>query len=283
LGSLSKGTKFISDKDYDLLVDELLGFLAAVGVKDTAKLEWSSRETSKENPFQGKDKLQRNYSSKVRLNGLPDLFMEMKNIMEVGGYDAAVMRVFRRENSNDFIVLLPETHTEDGKLIAKNPNDWNTNFLAIKGKGVLVDEYKKALDLELKSSNVSPKDANIMIGGFSQGGLLSGLFASKFSKDYNVEQVIALGSPISKYNIPKTTNVLSLKSENDPVAFLDGKEGVEKQKWDNFETVYCDGGWHGTDDYAKGVESKQCKIEKQHVYNRFLNGSLSMNDYYFVK
>jgi hypothetical protein len=281
----SMGTASLTEEEYSTIVNIAMIILYSTGMRDTAILRGDSKGNTG-TPFEVGDRGTKNMRDAARNpKSLTDLFHSMDDIMEIGQNDAGVVRVFHRENTNDFIVLFPETNASFScSEREKNPNNWLTNMKAIQGDAAILHAYKDVVDNAIKDANIeNSEDANIMLGGFSQGGLLSGLFAQRFQSDYNIEEVVSLGAPISGFLIPEKTNVLSLKYENDPIAFLDRGIAGEKFKRKSWETLYAKGGFHSTDLYIKGVNDGSFKIEQKHHFDRYLSGNLDMTDYYVTK
>jgi hypothetical protein len=116
-------------------------------------------------------------------------------------------------------VVLPSTGAE------ASASNWAQNFQAILGESSIVNNLSQILESEITKLGVSDlKSVPIMISGFSQGGLLAGLFAQNFGDKFQVDQLLTYGSPIGRYEIPKSTQVTAFEFDNDFIAKLDGRD-----------------------------------------------------------
>ena len=101
-------------------------------------------------------------------------------------------------------------------------------------------QYERAVLEAMKQAGVQSDD-QVMLVGFSQGGILAGLMAQKYANGgnmshggYNITDIVAAGSPIEGFSIPDSVHVISTEHTWDPVHQLDMHAGPAP---DNFETV----------------------------------------------
>ncbi len=73
----------------------------------------------------------------------------------------------------------------------------------------------------------------VLLTGHSQGGITAASLASDpaFMSRYNVTDIVTGGSPIGRFDIPESVNVLSIEHTQDPVPRLDGVPNPERHNW----------------------------------------------------
>ncbi|MDR2799279.1 MAG: hypothetical protein LBB07_01480 [Bifidobacteriaceae bacterium] len=128
-----------------------------------------------------------------------------------------------------FTILIPSTNEWS------NVNGWPENFNILSGNSDLADIVKTALETEMQKRGITNfAQPKIMLAGFSMGGLVSAFFASKFSKQFNILQIVSFGAPIGGFAIPKSTKVLAYEFENDIVPQFDLKDNPKEENWETF-------------------------------------------------
>jgi len=73
----------------------------------------------------------------------------------------------------------------------------------------------------------------VLLAGHSQGGITAASLASdpEFTSRFHVTNVLTGGSPIGRFAIPESVNVLSVEHVQDPVPRLDGVANPERHNW----------------------------------------------------
>jgi len=181
-------------------------------------------------------------------------------------------------------VVLPSTKGD-----SDGPNSWYQNYRAILGESDIAEKLDQILEQEIKSRGLDISKTNIIISGFSQGGLTAGLFAQNYASKYQVSQIITFGAPIGRYKIPSNTKAISLEFEDDEVTYMDGKENPK-----NINTIKVKDGQNSTKDgyykdengneahnmlkYTDAVKENQEKIEE--LLDQGLKNSVSSTKYY---
>lgn len=97
-------------------------------------------------------------------------------------------------------------------------NDVDSN-IALMLTPELRTQYERAVLAAMDKAGISSTD-EVMLVGFSQGGIMAGHLAANRSDEYNFTAVLAYGAPIDAMNIPPTTTVLSIQHP-EPVHQLD--------------------------------------------------------------
>lgn len=224
---------------------------------------------------------------------LQQLMYSTQYIESFAETDFCNIRIIRKSGTNNYIVEFPPTKGGDDSFSILNSNDahinvndWHTNYrLMLKDEAAILKAAKNAINIQLEKDHVNLKDANFLLAGFSQGGIASAAFAHHYGKEYNIKQIVALGSPITDFNISNKTKVLGFKFENDPVAFLD--EGMKKNQnrdKDNWEILEGIGGWHDVGQYADGFLSNTFgKLKKDHNFDEFFGKNSDCHDYQLIK
>ena len=172
---------------------------------------------------------------------LQSLMLSMAQIDALGKEDEAVIRVVRSAGDPpSFSLIIPSTQEWDprGSL---TPNDLMGNLNIMGGSSALQRMAEEALQQEIAAymathPGYSTSDFPVMVAGFSQGGITAGAFAESFSGKYNIQQVVTIGAPIGRFDIPEQVNVIAYESKLDPVVILDGRNnpaGWETIRGDN--------------------------------------------------
>jgi hypothetical protein len=124
-----------------------------------------------------------------------------------------------------------------------------------------------------------------MVGGFSQGGITAGAFAQDFSGTFQIQQVVTIGAPIGKFDIPTKVHLLAYEASDDPVPRLEGASNPTSPNW---QTVTGDDGGgmpgsHNPIDYAN-VAANGTQPDDPSTLSQFFNeGGKQVYDYYATK
>ena len=84
------------------------------------------------------------------------------------------------------------------------------------------------------------RDAEVMLVGYSQGGITAGSLAADpaFLDDVNVTALMTVGAPVSDFAIDSGIDVLSIEHEQDLVPDLDGNENPATKNWSTITVDY---------------------------------------------
>lgn len=122
-----------------------------------------------------------------------------------------------------YTVTLPSTQEwlarfgDDGAV-----NDDDSN-LALMLTPSLQTQYEAAVLDAIEQAGITPED-NLMLVGFSQGGIMAGHLAA-YNSDLGVDAVVVSGAPIDHMPIPDSVDVVSVQHDYDPVPRLDSVVG----------------------------------------------------------
>lgn len=212
---------------------------------------------------------------------LPQLIASMAMIDGIGAEDASVIRVLKKKsNPPVFTVIIPSTKSWSTQGTVAN--DLTGNLGIVQGDSALLRLADEALQRSLQETYPTKtdfSDVKIMVAGFSQGGITAAAFAEEYQSRYNIEQVVAVGSPISRFTkIPESTRVLAIESTKDMVPKVDG---AENPKLPNWKTWSFDEGKHNALDYASNSEGSN--VEPIQQYLDAGNDTLEFKDYYGLR
>ena len=154
---------------------------------------------------------------------------------KIGGTDATAIEVIRVVGDDGVVrwrVILPSTQDwEFANGLLETPprfdpkgdqgalNDLGSNALLMMSPQ-LQAAYEKAVREAMTQAGIKPGE-EIMMVGWSQGGILAGAFATDLTDQFNVTAITVAGSPIDHMHIPPTVSVLSVQHDDDVVHTLD--------------------------------------------------------------
>ncbi len=122
------------------------------------------------------------------------------------------------------LVLLPSTQSMSPVATA-NPFDLTSDAnLAINPEE---SELQEAVTRALASAGA--RDANVILAGYSLGGVLAANIAS--SNEFNVTGVVTIGSPVGHVELPPEIPVLSLQHQNDPIPAMTAATNPLTENW----------------------------------------------------
>jgi len=142
----------------------------------------------------------------------------------MGGEDATVIdvkKVVGPDGSVHYVVSLPSTQDWQLGADAGAMNDRDSNLALLMDNPLLRTAYERAVLEAMQDAGV-PAGADVVLTGFSQGGIMAANLAADGSFPYNTVGVITNGSPIDTFDIPPHIPVYAFQHANDPVPMLDG-------------------------------------------------------------
>lgn len=101
-------------------------------------------------------------------------------------------------------------------------NDLDSN-LALVLTPALQTQYERAVLEAIEQAGITPED-NLMLVGFSQGGIMAGHLAA-YNSELGVDAVVVSGAPIDGMPIPDSVDVVSIQHTTDVVPNLDSLVG----------------------------------------------------------
>lgn len=278
--------RFLPNGMLERTLGNLVFVLGQFGVKDEAKLVEQS-VVSQEALVERLDDYQRRTVEPGRRttfedpSDLTDLFYTMGAIDALGQEDQAVIRVLRKDTEPPaFTVVIPST--QDWSPASGVPNDLTGNLNVMTGDSALLRLADEALANAMRDAGVSdPRSVDVMVSGFSQGGITAGAFAQQFQDKYAIQQVVTIGAPVGQFTgIPQSTNVISYEFADDLVPLLDGRENPDRPGW---QTYKMPDGQHQAAAYAQAAEGHGPAADNN--LGRFLSSGddLVHTDYYGVR
>lgn len=171
--------------------------------------------------------------------------LEHRNRQEPGAVDVQILQSFDGRPRR-VIVNIPGTSTF--APTASNPTDVLADVVAIDGTATA---YSKGIIESLELAGVSAQD-EILLVGHSQGGMVAAQLAAQLSASgrFTVRNVLSVGPPIARIDIPAGVHVLALENCADPVPLLDGNRNSDSR---DVVTVTIDTGASGL--AAHGIDT----------------------------
>lgn len=86
-----------------------------------------------------------------------------------------------------------------------------------------------AVEEALKAAGVKPTD-ELIVAGYSQGGMVAGALASG-TGGFSVSAIVTLGAPIAQLDLPSDTAVMAIEHSNDVIPALSGAINPLTENW----------------------------------------------------
>ncbi|WP_193095882.1 hypothetical protein [Brevibacterium sp. FME17] len=139
------------------------------------------------------------------------------------------------DGTTRYIVYVPAT-TDWSPESGQNTTDLTTNVQAMAGNDTVMAEMVRQA---IADANIGA-DAEVMLVGYSQGGITAGSLAADpaFLADVNVTALVTVGAPISDFPVDEGIDVLSIEHEQDLVPDLDGNENPATDQWSTITVDY---------------------------------------------
>lgn len=139
-----------------------------------------------------------------------------------------VDRVLGPDGVERAVVYVPAT-TDWAARGGRNGTDLTTNVETVAGSD---SAMREAVRRALEGAGFRP-GSEVMFVGYSQGGIVAGSLAADpaFRRRYRVRGLFTAGSPISDFDIPAGTRVLSVEHADDLVPNLDGGTNPDRSHW----------------------------------------------------
>jgi len=120
-----------------------------------------------------------------------------------------------------WVVSLPSTQDWQFGPDAGALNDRDSNVALMMDNPLFRSVYERAV-LEAMSDAGIPPGSDVVLTGFSQGGIMAANLASDRTFPYNTVGVVTNGSPIDSFDIPSDIPVYAFQHVTDLVPALDG-------------------------------------------------------------
>lgn len=151
----------------------------------------------------------------VRANGQTDA---------MGGEDATaidIKQVVAADGSTHWVVSLPSTQAWELGGPSGAMNDRDNNLALMLDNPLFRTQYERAV-LDAMSQAGIPQGADVVLTGFSQGGIMAANLAADSSFPYTPVAVVTNGSPVDNFHVPPHVPVYAFQHATDPVPMLDG-------------------------------------------------------------
>ncbi len=165
-----------------------------------------------------------------------DLFIREANCHR--GTDSGQVRIEEivgPDGTTRYIVYVPAT-TDWSPKSGDNTTDLTTNVQGMAGNDTVMREMVRQAIADAGIGG----DAEVMLVGYSQGGITAGSLAADpaFLDDVNVTALMTVGAPVSDFPIDSGIDVLSIEHEQDLVPDLDGNENPATKNWSTVTVGY---------------------------------------------
>ena len=238
------------------------------------------------------DERNRRSDENIQPEDVTALLLGMGQVDTLGGKDEAVIRVMTQPGAHPtFTLIIPSTQ----KWLpwdSHTPNDTIGNLTIMHGSSSLERVAAEALDAAMTAyydhsvgvDRATVFNAEVMVAGFSQGGITAAAFAESQSGTYNIVQVLTAGSSTSNFDIPQKVSVIAY--EADPVGSFDGRANPDA--WETITANNGGGNGFGSHDvlrYAKLADSPMGAPQRKNNLSLFLGLSADsvISDYYAIK
>lgn len=164
-------------------------------------------------------------SQKVtHLSSLSDLVSVNGTTDAMGAANSTVIDVKKIRGADGverWVVSLPSTQDWQLGPDAGALNDRDSNVALMADNPLLRTAYERAV-LEAMSDAGIPPGSDVVLTGFSQGGIMAANLAADRTFPYNTVGVVTNGSPIDSFDIPRNIPVYAFQHVTDIVPTLDG-------------------------------------------------------------
>lgn len=157
------------------------------------------------------------------MNSLDDFMQPMTAVDRMGNTDEAVVDIRRIQGDPPrWVVTIPSTQS----WIKGMANDGYHNLPLKMLPPHILTRYEQALLDTMRSAGIGPND-QVMVQGFSQGGIMAARLAANPNSGFNVTGVLTVGAPVQDINIPAISKdgqpvaVFSVHHQSDPVHYFD--------------------------------------------------------------
>lgn len=160
----------------------------------------------------------------TRLSSLSDLVAVNGTTDAMGVGDATVIDVKKIRGADGverWVVSLPSTQDWQWGSDTGALNDRDSNVALMADNPILRTAYERAV-LQAMSDAGIPPGGDVVLTGFSQGGIMAANLAADRTFPYNTVGVVTNGSPIDSFDIPPHVPVYAFQHVTDIVPTLDG-------------------------------------------------------------
>ncbi|PKI89906.1 hypothetical protein CW368_12130 [Actinomycetales bacterium SN12] len=142
----------------------------------------------------------------------------------MGGQDSSVIDVKRvrvPDGSKHWVVSMPSTQSWEFDGPHGAMNDRDSNLALMLDNPFLRGQYERAVLQAMKEAGI-PEGADVVLTGFSQGGIMAANLAADPAFPYRPIGVVTNGSPIDNFRVPPHIPVYAFQHATDVVPMTDG-------------------------------------------------------------
>lgn len=157
-------------------------------------------------------------------DSLSDLVKVNTTTDAMGGQDATVIdikQVLAPDGSTHWVVSLPSTQPWEFDGPQGALNDRDSNLALMMDNPVLRGQYERAVLQAMKEAGI-PAGADVVLTGFSQGGIMAVNLAADPTFPYEPIGVVTNGSPVDNFAVPPHIPVYAFQHATDIVPMTDG-------------------------------------------------------------
>lgn len=158
------------------------------------------------------------------LNSLSDLVNVNTTTDAIGGQDSTVIdikQVLAPDGSTHWVVSLPSTQPWEFDGPQGAMNDRDSNLALMMDNPIFRGQYERAVLQAMKEAGI-PAGADVVLTGFSQGGIMAVNLAADPTFPYKPIGVVTNGSPVDNFAVPPHIPVYAFQHASDIVPMTDG-------------------------------------------------------------
>lgn len=158
------------------------------------------------------------------IDSLEDLVTVNGTTDAIGGEDSTaidIKQVVAPDGSTHWVISLPSTQAWELGPSSGAMNDRDNNIALMLDNPLFRTQYERAVLEAMRQAGV-PEGADVVLTGFSQGGIMAANLAADSSFPYNPIGVVTNGSPVDSFHVPPNVPVYAFQHATDPVPMLDG-------------------------------------------------------------
>lgn len=158
------------------------------------------------------------------IDSLEDLVSVNGTTDGIGGENSTaidIKQVVGPDGSTHWVISCPSTQAWEIGPSSGAMNDRDNNIALMLDNPLFRTQYERAVLNAMQQAGI-PAGADVVLTGFSQGGIMAANLAADSSFPYNPIGVVTNGSPVDNFHVPPHVPVYAFQHETDPVPMLDG-------------------------------------------------------------
>jgi len=158
------------------------------------------------------------------IDSLSDLVSANGTTDSMGGESSTaidIKEVVGPDGSTHWVVSLPSTQAWEFGPSSGAMNDRDNNLALMLDNPLFRTQYERAVLDAMQQAGI-PAGSDVVLTGFSQGGIMAANLAADSSFPYNPIGVVTNGSPVDNFHVPPNVPVYAFQHATDVVPMLDG-------------------------------------------------------------